>query len=505
MRSRHFITAATALLALAIGAFAAGVAGGFDDVVRLDVLGGSGRAVSTALTSTAGALLLLRWRLVGDAQAGWVGAALLTFAVVALGLGEALGRLLLAPEAAAVLAWFRPAGVAATLLLLTLGLLSPEVDARLRGLRLAAVSVLLVAALVALLPLAPAVAGLLAAASDVPGAALPDQPILVALAWTVLASVYALRGVRQRRTLFAWVGLALLALALSELLRVASATEADPSGWLLGSTLLQIAAGAIALAGALSELRRAWLAQSRRLLDTEVSRQAEAARVRAQQAESAERAHEARNALQAIEGATLALERHREHLAAADREQLATAVTGEIARLQRLVVAERAADGLTSVDLVALAEAQAALARSRGAACLVESHGEVAARARSAEVAEILQNLLANAERHAPGQAVIRVAAGDEGWAEVRVDDRGPGVAPEEREAIFERGVHGGTDPASSGLGLYVARRLTRDLGGDLGVEDRPGGGASFWLRLPAEEAAGEGAPPGPPPRAAAS
>jgi signal transduction histidine kinase len=68
----------------------------------------------------------------------------------------------------------------------------------------------------------------------------------------------------------------------------------------------------------------------------------------------------------------------------------------------------------------------------------------------------------------------------------VRVADDGPGVAPEVRRTLFERGVRG-TRSSGDGLGLHIARRLIRNQGGDLWLEECPAGtGACFALVLPA-------------------
>jgi two-component system, OmpR family, sensor kinase len=69
------------------------------------------------------------------------------------------------------------------------------------------------------------------------------------------------------------------------------------------------------------------------------------------------------------------------------------------------------------------------------------------------------------------------------------VRDRGPGVLPVEREAIFGRFVRGRAGLASprrgSGIGLSVVRLLIEAMGGLMHVADHPGGGADVQLLLP--------------------
>ena len=70
---------------------------------------------------------------------------------------------------------------------------------------------------------------------------------------------------------------------------------------------------------------------------------------------------------------------------------------------------------------------------------------------------------------------------------QIWVDDRGPGVPHAMRERVFHRGARAVPDQqeAGRGLGLFIARSLMRDEGGDLWVETRPGGGARFIVGLP--------------------
>jgi signal transduction histidine kinase len=80
---------------------------------------------------------------------------------------------------------------------------------------------------------------------------------------------------------------------------------------------------------------------------------------------------------------------------------------------------------------------------------------------------------------------------------DVRVEDTGPGIPADEREAVFERYYRGGdarTRGEGTGLGLAIARAVARAHGGDIIVEGAPGGGAAFVVTLPTGHAAGQGA-----------
>ena len=128
-------------------------------------------------------------------------------------------------------------------------------------------------------------------------------------------------------------------------------------------------------------------------------------------------------------------------------------------------------------------------------------------------VRQVLVNLLSNAVKFTPAGGRITVSAGTalhpppevrvDGvgpWAFVRVEDTGPGIAPERVSAVFEpfeqadmslTRQHGGT-----GLGLSISRRLARLMGGELSVSSEPGVGSSFFLWLPAATPEAVGAAP---------
>ena len=69
------------------------------------------------------------------------------------------------------------------------------------------------------------------------------------------------------------------------------------------------------------------------------------------------------------------------------------------------------------------------------------------------------------------------------------VEDAGPGVAASERNRIFERFARGSAarHRVGTGLGLALVAEHAAALGGEAWVEDRPGGGARFVVRMPTE------------------
>jgi len=99
---------------------------------------------------------------------------------------------------------------------------------------------------------------------------------------------------------------------------------------------------------------------------------------------------------------------------------------------------------------------------------------------------QILINLIGNAIRYTPRSGEVVVTAERDGeWAVVSVTDHGKGIAPEDQTRIFEKFERvDPSEPGGNGLGLYIARRLARAMGGDLWVESVPGEGATFHLRL---------------------
>jgi two-component system sensor histidine kinase BaeS len=105
-------------------------------------------------------------------------------------------------------------------------------------------------------------------------------------------------------------------------------------------------------------------------------------------------------------------------------------------------------------------------------------------------VARVVGNLLDNAVRHSPPGSTVHVAVRRSGaLAEVIVEDRGPGISPDDLERIFSRFYRGEKSRSrthgGAGLGLAIARGIIDVHGGEIRAENRSEGGARFVCSLP--------------------
>ena len=112
---------------------------------------------------------------------------------------------------------------------------------------------------------------------------------------------------------------------------------------------------------------------------------------------------------------------------------------------------------------------------------------------------QVLINLVENALRYTPPGTPIEITARADATAlELAVADRGPGLAPGEERAIFERFRRGAAsqETRGSGLGLAICRGIIEAHGGSISAANRASGGAEFRIRLPLEaDAAGSTGP----------
>jgi len=208
--------------------------------------------------------------------------------------------------------------------------------------------------------------------------------------------------------------------------------------------------------------------------------------------------HELRSPLTAIRGAASLLVMARAEL-----------TEGRVAELLRLIdsqaglMADRIEDVLVTARLdrgelelfseeVDLGDAVADVleaARARDRARKIRTPGVVEGvlvRGDQQGATQALRALVINAIAHSPASTAVEVRVGaSSGSARVDVRDRGPGIPAADRARIFERGVRLDPSGAGTGLGLYVAAGLIAAMGGEIGVDPRPGGGSDFWFTLP--------------------
>ena len=180
-------------------------------------------------------------------------------------------------------------------------------------------------------------------------------------------------------------------------------------------------------------------------------------------------------------------------------EHVADGTLAEVKRMTVLVdkllqLSRAGAAGLHQehIDLRLLASAAAeratAVGQERGIRVELAAGRAVTAEVDPDAIAIVIDNLTRNAIDHSAADQVVTLAVAP--GPMIVVEDRGPGVPAELRARIFEPFARGrATDRAAGsglGLGLAICKRIVDGHGGMIDVEDRPGGGARFVVRLPA-------------------
>jgi two-component system, OmpR family, sensor kinase len=130
----------------------------------------------------------------------------------------------------------------------------------------------------------------------------------------------------------------------------------------------------------------------------------------------------------------------------------------------------------------------------------LEAPGELTITGDEGRLRQVLANVLSNALTHTPGgtPVAVRVRSAD-GWAEIEVSDRGPGLTADEAAHVFEpfyradpargrvRTDDGSDAEQGTGLGLAIVAAIAEAHGGSVSVASQPGEGATFTVRLPVE------------------
>lgn len=103
------------------------------------------------------------------------------------------------------------------------------------------------------------------------------------------------------------------------------------------------------------------------------------------------------------------------------------------------------------------------------------------------EIQRVVQNLLDNAVRVSEPNSPIEIEITLLGVDKITVSvcDKGPGIAPHEKEKLFHRFIQGRNRRGKVGLGLYLCRQIVQAHGGTINVESKLGEGSTFWFTLP--------------------
>jgi signal transduction histidine kinase len=217
---------------------------------------------------------------------------------------------------------------------------------------------------------------------------------------------------------------------------------------------------------------------------------------RAQRRFVSDASHELKSPLASLRQYAEVAQIHPDRISASD---LSTAVLDEGARLERLVqnmlVLAHAdehslAHSAAPVDLDDLLLREVSRLRaSTGLTIDASAIGAGRVQGDSGLLGQVVRNLTDNAARH----AASRVALGlrhDEEFVNLMVDDDGLGIAPDDRDRVFDRFVRldeaRARESGGSGLGLSIVREIVQAHGGDVSARTSPLGGAGFTVRLPA-------------------
>lgn len=210
--------------------------------------------------------------------------------------------------------------------------------------------------------------------------------------------------------------------------------------------------------------------------------------------------HNLRTPLTSVSASVAALLDSGDHLNDDEQAQLLGTIRDETARLERMVAKVLSQTRIRGADIVPDPEpvdlggmVQVAIGRLGPAASdrhfdlrLPPDVGPLWLDVTMLE--QILLNLLENAVRFAPDGSTITISAEQSGsHVDLRVVDHGPGVNPDDAEAIFTEFFRSGsrTEGEGTGLGLAIVAALVDAHNGQAWCEATPGGGATFVVRFP--------------------
>ncbi len=212
--------------------------------------------------------------------------------------------------------------------------------------------------------------------------------------------------------------------------------------------------------------------------------------------------HELRTPLTVIRGFTATLLRPGVSLDPDEQRHFVQVIDRQTARLARLVedllLVSRMQAGMLDVSLAVhdpvglLTDYSDEWPKDPARVVLEIGHDLPNIRTDPDRLAQVMRNLVDNAQRYGGGSPIRVTARRAVGELVIEVKDQGPGIAPEELPYVFERFRQAGSSSAhraGMGLGLYITKALVNALGGRIEVESSSGRGTTFRVRVPAERA----------------
>jgi signal transduction histidine kinase len=157
--------------------------------------------------------------------------------------------------------------------------------------------------------------------------------------------------------------------------------------------------------------------------------------------------------------------------------------------LLTLARADGGTESSARVDAAALMreriEAWTPLADEQGVDLVARLNGPLPVRAAAGRLAQVIDNLLANALEVSPSGGTITLSAlAADPWVEVHLLDEGPGLTPEQRKRAFDRFWRAGSGDGGSGLGLAIVKRLVAADEGEVELREASAGGVDAVVRL---------------------
>jgi signal transduction histidine kinase len=211
--------------------------------------------------------------------------------------------------------------------------------------------------------------------------------------------------------------------------------------------------------------------------------------------------HEVRGPVSTLRGLVGTTLTHYDRLSDDERREFLHLIKHEADRLERTVEQVALALKLDAgslrfdirrQDLGAIVREAAQTAKVDDHPLDVDAASPIEAPVDSALIATVVRQLIDNAVTFSPPDSPITIRLRrDDDDALIEVTDRGPGVPPDKREAVFERFADWRPpdyeDRPGAGLGLFISRAVARAHGGEASIADGPAGGTMLVVRLPME------------------